>query len=377
MNPSTSSKPKILFWPHIPYRAQFYLRYYWPAMRLKQHGWDIRIIDPRYISAWDEEQMVEDFFWADIIIMFTPKSIVGPRILEMCINHNKKFIIDTDDNTFVVDFGNMAYQWSGVEDVPGLWTSGIHYKRTEVMRKQEMYKRCLFLCDALSVTQPVLASEYERFLGKGDTYVLPNSLDLNFYKPWPKKKNDRIRVGWQGGASHVRDLKIVEKTLDEMYKKHNIKIVFFGQEWAHLEKKFPDAEFHPWVDQDTFHVKLGQLDLDIGLCPIEDTDFNRGKSNLKMLENAVYGVPSVCSKIPSGPYNLPEGIELNDRILIENTDEAWIEAVESLIVDEEKRRFIGGNAKRTLEQAYNIDVTWEYWAECYENVFKRVVEKVS
>jgi glycosyltransferase involved in cell wall biosynthesis len=314
--------------------------------------------------------------WADIIVMFTPKSVVGPKVLELCIQHNKKFIIDTDDNTFVVDKSNISYEWSGVEDVPGLWTSGIQYDRSKVVGKRAMYEKSLLLCDALTVTQSVLASDHEKYMGQGEIYILPNSLDLTFYKPWKRRHpKEQIRIGWQGGASHIRDLKILEGPLAEINKMDNVQLVFFGQSWPDMKRLYPDAEFHPWVDQDTFHVKLGQLDLDIGLCPIEDTNFNRGKSNLKMLEYGVFGVPSICSKIPSGPYNYTDGTVSGDRILVENTDEAWLNAIESLVKDEDNRKVIGETSRKLVTEAYNIDNTWKYWADCYGEVHQRVVEK--
>ena len=54
--------------------------------------------------------MAEDFEWADIIVIFTAKSIVGPRLLSMCLEKKKKLIVDTDDNTFKVDESNVSYE---------------------------------------------------------------------------------------------------------------------------------------------------------------------------------------------------------------------------------------------------------------------------
>ena len=322
--------------------------------------------------------MTEDFEWADIIVMFTPKTIAGPRVLELCIKHRKKLIADTDDNTFTVDKSNISYEWSGTEDVPGLWVSGVQYKRDVVLQKQDFLKRTLMLCDGLTVTQSELAKEHEQLVRRGEIYILPNSLDLLYYKPWERRApKEQIRIGWQGGASHIRDMEVVTPALKEISKKDNIQLVFFGQMWPEQKVVFPDAEFHPWVDQDTFHLKLGSLDLDIGLCPIEDTEFNRGKSNLKMIEYGAFNVPSVCSQIPSGPYNSPEGLDLNDkdRVLVENTEEAWFNAMEDLILDTDKRKHIGDNARETVEEFYNIDNNWKYWDECYRAVHDRVVEK--
>jgi len=373
-----STAPKILYWPHLPYRAQYFLRYAWPAAQLKKHGYEVKVVDPRYTPFWDEEQMAEDLDWCDIVVMFTPKSVAGPSVLAQCIEAGKKFIADTDDDTFVVDKSNVSYGFSGTVDVPGLWTSGIQYRRDSVLKRQEHFRKTLLLCDALSVTQPILATSHEQYVRRGEIYVLPHSLDLAFYKPWERRApEDKLRIGWQGGASHYADLKEVIEPLQELEKKHNIQLVFLGQAWSDQKKAFPDAEFHPWVDQDAFHLKLGSLDLDIGLCPIVDTDFNRGKSNLKMIEYGAFNIPSVCSQITSGPYNSPDGVDLNgkDRVLVENTDEAWFNAVEDLILDKDKRKYIGDNARETVEEFYNIEHNWRYWDECYRAVHESVVDK--
>ena len=365
---------KILFYPHIHYKAQFFLRYLWPATQLVKAGHEVKVKDPRLVSFWKEEMMADDFVWADVIVGFYPKTRSGPLLVDICKDMGKKLVIDVDDFSFAIHPSNNAYSFGGTKDVPNLWRSGIEWRSDLAAKNHERWAEVMRHCDTMTVTTQALADMYAPFVGDHRLWVLPNSLDLTFYKPWKRRApEDVIRIGWQGGSSHFVDMDIIEEPLARIQEEFsNVQVVFFGQIWDKLRTSHPKAFFHPWVDSDTYYLKLGSLDLDIGLCPITDDYFSRGKSNLKMLEYGAFSVPSVCSKIEEGPYNSPHGVDLNyvDRVLSENTVEDWYHNIKVLVEDETKRREIGAKARRTVEEGYNINLTGGLWAECYEETLK-------
>ena len=369
---------KILYYPHIHYKAQFFLRYLWPASQLVKMGHEVKVKDPRLVSLWSEEMMADDFVWCDTVVGFYPKTRSGTTLVEVCQDLGKKLIVDVDDFAFAIHPSNQAYSFGGTEDVDGMWRSGIEWRKDIAFDNHRRWIEVMKYCDAMTVTTQALAGMYAPYVGDHKLWVLPNSLNLNFYRPWKRRApDDVIRIGWQGGASHLMDMEIIKEPLKKLQKEfNNIQLVFFGQVWPSLQEAHPDAEFHPWVDSDTFQLKLGSLDLDIGLCPIADDMFGRGKSNLKMLEYGAYNVPSVCSKIADGPYNAPHGTDLDfvDRVLCDNDSDDWYSKTKELIVDETKRREIGVNARRTVEEIYNIELTGKLWAECYEETSKGNVD---
>jgi len=361
---------KILFYPHIKYKAQFFLRYLWPANELRKLGHEVRLVDPRHTGRWTEEMMAEDFLWSDIVVAFYPKTKSGMHIVEACQQFGKKLIIDVDDFSFAVHPSNIAYGFSGTKDVEGIWRSGVEWRGDIAQENHLRWAEVMRHCDAMTVTTQALADMYAPFVGDNKLWVLPNSLDTRYYKPWKRRESkDIINIGWQGGASHFVDMDIVEEPLIRIQEENNnVQLVFMGQLWKKMKEKHPTAHFHPWVDSDTYQLKLGSLDLDIGICPIGDDLFSRGKSNLKMLEYGAFGVPSVCSEIDDGPYNSPAGADMNwvDRVLVKNDADSWYNALKELVDDEEKRREIGANAKKTVNEVYNIELTGPIWGDCYE-----------
>jgi glycosyltransferase involved in cell wall biosynthesis len=370
------SKPNILFYPHVKYRAQFFLRYLWPAKQLLKMGYGVKVKDPRIHGEWTEENMMKDFEWADVIVAFYPKTKSGLTLLEVCETMKKKLVVDVDDYAFALHPSNPAYGFAGMKDVDGLWHDGVQYSKVLAYQNHTRWMEVLRCCDALTVTQKYLGDQYGPFVGHHKIWVLPNCLYLPVYKKWERRApKDRIRIGWQGGASHYEDLQIMEKPMRKILDEFdNVDLVILGAPWKEQQENFPEAEIHPWVDSDTFQLKLGSLDLDIGICPIVDSEFNKGKSNLKMIEYGVYGVPSVCSEIPDGPYNLPPGLDNGkDRVLVGNDEDDWYEALKRFVVDEEYRHQVGDNARMTTESIYNIETQAHLWGDCYEDVHKGIL----
>jgi hypothetical protein len=84
---------------------------------------------------------------------------------------------------------------------------------------------------------------------------------------------------------------------------------------------FMPPELHPHV--------LSGASMDIGLCPIQDTPFNRGKSCIKFYEYAATGAATLASDVE--PYKS----EVTYRA--KNTKKDWVKKIEKLIVDKEFR----------------------------------------
>ena len=379
---SKFSSLKILFYPHLHYKAQFFLRYVWPAKQLMKHGYDVKVKDPRTVGEYyTEEKMMEDFAWADIIVAFYPKTRTGPRIAEVCDMLEKKYIVDIDDYTLgAVHPTNPAYGFSGTRDVYAkdgtpIWKSGVQYDPRLSAANHQRWMDTMKLAHAVTVTTPMLSDLYAPFAT--DLWVLPNSLDLSCYKPWKRRApEDDIRIGWQGGASHHQDIRIIVEPMKKLMNTYpKIKLILMGQGDPTLIEEFGELsnriEYHPWVDSDTYPLKLGSLDLDIGLCPVEDTIFSKGKSNLKQIEYGAFNVPSVCSAIEYGPYNYPEGISLDgvDTFLVDNNDpQEWHDKLETLVLDPSLRREMGHQMYLKVQNVYNIEETWVEWRKCYETI---------
>lgn len=131
-----------------------------------------------------------------------------------------------------------------------------------------------------------------------DIRVVENRLPL----PWwgavtaQRRRGQRPRVGWGGGAGHRGDLELIADVVRELADE--VEWVFLGM---CPDKLRPYVhEFHPGVAIEDYPARLAGLDLDLALAPLEDNLFNRCKSNLRLLEYGACGFPVVCSDV--APY---------------------------------------------------------------------------
>jgi glycosyltransferase involved in cell wall biosynthesis len=198
--------------------------------------------------------------------------------------------------------------------------------------------RCVAMSDRLVVSTRQLAEAYGH--NCRDVRVVPNALD----EAWlglrnAKRAGQRPRVGWAGARQHAGDLAIIEPVVRATCKE--IDWVFLGMcppSLAGIAK-----EVHPMAPVREYPARLASLGLDVAVAPLEDHAFNRAKSNLRLLEYGILGIPVVASAV--APYvDSPATLVANDL-------GSWVEAVRSLACDPGRRESEGEGIRRWVMQA--------------------------
>lgn len=161
----------------------------------------------------------------------------------------------------------------------------------------ERVRRGLLLCDAASVTTELMA-EWLRGLGATDVRIIPNLLPLARVAPRKQHAPDRrLRIGWGGGVSHAGDLALIEPAIAQIGA-DKVDWVFLAAKPNNLSGV--QVEFHDGVPPPEYLEKLRTLDLDLILAPLEDNEFNRAKSNLRLVEAGAIGAATIAQMVT--PY---------------------------------------------------------------------------
>lgn len=193
------------------------------------------------------------------------------------------------------------------------------YRKTFKQSWIKQMRRAIEQVDWLVVSTPVLAQEYAGF--HGDIRVAQNGLLPAWWGGLEgrRRAGKKMRVGWAGGSSHTGDLAEIRAVISDL--QDDVEWVFMGSK--------PDGiscEFHTGVPIEQYPAKLASLNLDLAVVPLEMNQFNRSKSNLRLLELGVCGVPVICTDIDPYQGGLPV-------TRVRNRPQDWVRAIREHLAD--------------------------------------------
>lgn len=238
------------------------------------------------------------------------------------------------------------------------------------------------LSDGLIVSTPSLGEMYAPYASK--IYVVENTVDL---KMWPKrKKNKMLTVGWIGAGSHDDDLALIKNVFPRILEKYSHVQFSIVHGTPEFFKHKPGCEYlenprHPlykkmkpcpkckgidrvkWTHDfksiNKYPKWAASFGFDIGLAPLVDLNFTRGKSNLRWLEYSAMGIPTVASPLNHFVQTIEDG--KTGLIVHSNSEAEWFAKIEALIVDEDLRRSIGANAYKEMKKNWTPEtMAWKY-----------------
>lgn len=256
-----------------------------------------------------------------------------------------KFVLDLDDDPGKPNYDHPDYQ--------------------ALVERMDMRTRMIRMADHVVVSTPQIKEsikEINRYVT-----VIPNAIDPEIWKFKNKiKKDGKIRIGWISSGSHLSDIPIIQPVMDAILSKYkNVEFHFAGMTWDETQddRFYHHVGVRAYKDFPKWYADQGY---DIGIAPLKDTKFNQAKSNIKWMEAAMLEIPIIASDIE--PYKcIKHGIDG----FLASTTEQWVRYVSLLIENEEKRREIGRNAKKSILK----DWTTDKFLPLYEELFKKLVDK--
>ncbi len=188
-----------------------------------------------------------------------------------------------------------------------------------------------------------------RQAGSARIEVIPTVIDLARYSPSPPpvRSNGVLTIGWIGQPLNAHYLATIEPALRDIASRQRIKLSVVGApvppQWTGLP-----AESRPWSEAG----EIGEIGaFDVGIMPLPDTPWERGKCAYKLIQVMAAGKPVVASPVGANCQVVRHGI---NGYLADSTDE-WIAALTALASDADARGRMGAAARRTVEDAYALD----------------------
>lgn len=196
-------------------------------------------------------------------------------------------------------------------------------------------------------------SEYlaERARAAGCEWVerIPTVVDLRRYPREPKKSSGRSRIviGWIGSPATVHYLDALTPVLSALVERHSIRCIAVGARPDQVEKT--PFEAVTWTEDKETQVLQ---EMDIGIMPIPDGPWERGKCGYKLIQYMACRVPVVGSAVGANRDIVTEGL----TGFLAETDSDWRSRLEELIENPDQRRRMGDEGRRVVEQEYCLEV---------------------
>jgi len=175
-----------------------------------------------------------------------------------------------------------------------------------------------------------------------------------------KKEGDYIVIGWTGSFFTTKYLYEIKDVLAEISKKYNILLRLIG-----AKKDFKIDGIRCDMKEWSLETELKWLStFNIGIMPLIDDEWTKGKAGYKLLQYMSMGIPPVASSVGFNKEIVKNGI---NGFLVD-TKKEWAEKLALLIENEELRKKISKEARDIIEQKYSLKGSEEKLFRIFEKV---------
>jgi glycosyltransferase involved in cell wall biosynthesis len=307
---------------------------------LRDAGWQVRterFPSGRYgLRTWERREL---FRWADVAVLHQIKlSSIEARLFAA---YSRGLIFDVDDAIYVRKPRRLG-------DVPD----------ESAWRKKKFAATCRW-ADAVAAGNDVLAG-VARTSAK-EVVVLPTSIDIASYQPTTAGAADPPTIAWIGSPENLIYLDMIRPALARLTKRH-----------ATLKLRVICSEFPQWGDVAVERVAWSSATeaqslagAHIGVMPLTDDAWSRGKCAFKLLQYMAAALPCVASPVGANTEAVLDGI---NGFYATDVDE-WERSLERLIVSPQLRASFGAKGRAHVQGRYSL--------RAYQNNYLSLLARVA
>jgi glycosyltransferase involved in cell wall biosynthesis len=221
----------------------------------------------------------------------------------------------------------------------------------------------------------------QRLLGmNANVFVVPNAIDEQLLgkkaAAQPRNPSQKLVLGYMGTYTHDGDMMMVLQALREVLYKHrdtwelqlvggisesSVLEAFAGMPWQILDvgKHGEYPNFVRWMQQN--------LHWDLAIAPLENNPFSNCKSDIKFLDYSALGIPCICSNVPAYQNTVRHW---ETGYLTDNHPDAWVEALDFMMVNHSQRQTIANRAKEYVFSQRTLQHTAWQWRDAIQTIVR-------
>ncbi len=277
----------------------------------------------------DELYTMRDY---DLVLLYREAIPMGSALIERSITRlGIPIVYDFDDAIFL----------PAVSDAN---------KAVSFLKNPDKVSDILALSAQVTVGNEFLANYARKF--NSHVTVIPTAVDTNRFVPRPDPlpaEGRKLVVGWIGSPTTFQYLESLKDILAAVSAKHPFTLKVSG---AGRTVNFPgvDVQVVPWSMAD----EVGLFNTcDIGIYPLTDDDWSRGKCGFKAIQCMACGVPVVAAAVGVNREIIAHRV----NSMLASTPQEWIDGLTVLLTNSELRQQMAVAGRQTIEERYSLRVT--------------------
>lgn len=192
--------------------------------------------------------------------------------------------------------------------------------------------------------------------------LIPTVVNTKYYKQGNRSENTIIRIGWSGSAStNIHCLPLLKESIIALSKELTFEFVVISNEDPYIDWEGVHYRFIKWsADQEVEQLQT----FDIGLMPLNDNEFERGKCGLKAIQYMALGIPALVSPVGVNAEIVEHGVSGYHC----KTDLDWRMHLLKLATDKMLRDEMGKRARERVVLHYSVEYAVSQWQRVFDSI---------
>lgn len=232
-------------------------------------------------------------------------------------------------------------------------------KKFSFLKDASKTSKIIALSDMIFAGNQYLADHAKSF--NSNIRIVPTTIDTDEYQRMLLPKQEKVCIGWSGSITTIQHFKFAVPALLKIKKKYGDRIMIKVIGDANYRNDDLDVISMNWNKQD----ELKELSsFDIGIMPLPDDEWAKGKCGLKGLQYMALEIPTIMSPVGVNSQIIQSGV----NGFLATTDEEYVTAISQLIDDELLRKRVGAEGRKTVVEQYSVIALREKYLQYFNEL---------
>ncbi|BDS11979.1 glycosyltransferase family 4 protein [Aureispira anguillae] len=316
-------------------RAQDDQKFYGAGNYLAKVGILLRSVVKLFFKSFSAQQY-------DFVFVQREAFMLGTVFFEKLFARKTKMVFDFDDSIWLqnVSAGNRALGF---------------------LKDATKTQKLIAISDLVFAGNSFLADYAKQF--NPNTKLVPTVVDTNNYHRIQSSKSDKICIGWSGSFSTVPYFEYALPALRQIKAKYGDLVYFKVIGDAHYYNKELNIKGIAWSSA----TEVAELsEIDIGIMPLPNDEWTKGKCALKGLLYMSLGQAAVLSDVGVNGEVVEDGV---DGFLVKTTED-WVNKLSLLIENPELRQSMGKKGRQTVIERYSVQSEQENYVRYFNELLR-------